>query len=175
MPAAVSLYTARLKLRPLERGDAVALFEALSDPEVMTYWDWSGATSIEEAQTFVDALLEDVACGAAHYWAILAGEVFVGSCDLSELDDYHKRGEIGFMLLRRFWRQGYAFEAMQAVIDYGVRRLGIERLSARTHAGNEASAALLAKLGFAHEGTLKGYILRDGRRRDCELFGRLAV
>ena len=171
----VTLHTARLSLRPLERTDAAALFEALSDPEVMAHWDWAGAASINEAQEFVDALLDDVAAGAAQYWAIMAGETFVGSCDLSEIDSYHKRGEIGFMLLRRHWGQGYASEAMRAVVDYGVRRLGAERLSARTHAGNAASVALLTKLGFVHEGTLKGYVLRDGRRRDCELFGRVFV
>ena len=32
---------------------------------------------------------------------------------------------------------------------------------------------LLEKLGFRHEGLLRGYVDRDGERRDCLLFGLL--
>lgn len=165
-----TLTTPRLTLRPLARTDAAALYEALGDPEVMAFWDWSGATSMAEAQSFVDALCgEEASC----YWAIVLSGAVIGTCDLSEIDDYHKRADVGFMLIRRHWNTGYAFEAMRAAIEYGARQLKLKRLSARTHAGNAVSAALLAKLGFAHEGTLKGFILRDGRRRDCEMFGRV--
>jgi ribosomal-protein-alanine N-acetyltransferase len=160
-------------LRPLERSDAAAMFEALNDPQVMNYWDWPGAQSMEEAQAFVDSLCDEVDQGQSIYWAICLGLDLIGTCDLSEIDDHHKRADVGFMVIRRHWNKGYAFEAMQAVIGYGARQLKLERLSARTHSGNAASAALLAKLGFAQEGTLKGFILRDGRRRDCALFGRL--
>ena len=49
--------------------------------------------------------------------------------------------------------------------------MGIERFSARTHAVNERSAVLLKRLGFVLEGTLRGYVKRDGIRRDCWFFG----
>jgi RimJ/RimL family protein N-acetyltransferase len=51
--------------------------------------------------------------------------------------------------------------------------LGLERLWARFHAGNEASRRLLERLGFAYEGTLRSHIVRDGERRDCLIYGRL--
>ena len=57
---------------------------------------------------------------------------------------------------------------------YGFEELGLERLWARFHAGNEGSRRLLETLGFAHEGTLRGHVLRDGERRDCLLYGRFA-
>jgi ribosomal-protein-alanine N-acetyltransferase len=50
---------------------------------------------------------------------------------------------------------------------------GLRRLLARTHLGNRRSEALLEKLGFQEEGLLRGYVLRDGERRDCRLFGLL--
>jgi RimJ/RimL family protein N-acetyltransferase len=51
--------------------------------------------------------------------------------------------------------------------------MGLARLWARFHAGNEASRRLLERLGFTYEGTLRRHILRDGERRDCILYGRL--
>ena len=65
------------------------------------------------------------------------------------------------------------FEAMHVVIEYAVTSMGIERLTARAHTGNERSAVLLKRLGFALEATLRGYVMRDGIRRDCWFFGCL--
>jgi [ribosomal protein S5]-alanine N-acetyltransferase len=56
------------------------------------------------------------------------------------------------MVAREYWGKGYAFAAIQTVIEYAVRSMGIERFSARTHAGNERSAVLLKCLGFVLEG-----------------------
>ncbi|MDB5493730.1 MAG: acetyltransferase, family, partial [Phenylobacterium sp.] len=84
----------------------------------------------------------------------------------------HKRAEVGFMLGRQTWGQGYALEAMRAVIAFAASA-GLRRLTARTHLGNRRSESLLEKLGFEAEGRLRGHVLRDGERRDCQLFGLL--
>ena len=97
----------------------------------------------------------------------------IGECDLSDIDLHHKRAEVGFLFRREAWGQGYAHEAMARVIRYGFDDMELERLSARFHAGNAASRRLLEKLGFAYEGTLRGHVVREGARRDCELYGRM--
>jgi [ribosomal protein S5]-alanine N-acetyltransferase len=165
--------TARLHLRPLRQSDDAVLFPFMSDPEVMRYWDWPEHDSPTITTAYVAVLLEEVAAGKAHYWAICLGPEghVIGTCDLSEIDEHHRRAEVGFMVAREYWGKGYAFEAMQAVVEYAVRSMGIERFSARTHAGNERSAVLLRRLGFVLEGTLRGYVKRDGIRCDCWLFG----
>src|SRR6185312_11563472 len=83
-----------------------------------------------------------------------------------------KRAEVGFMLSREAWGQGYALEAMRAVLSYAGAQ-GLRRLLARTHLGNRRSDSLLEELGFEEEGLLRGHVLRDGERRDCRLFGLL--
>ena len=172
---APEISTKRLFLRPLRQSDDAALFAAVtSDPKVMQYWDWPEHDSIEITTAFVAAELEETAGGTACYWAICLephGDA-IGTCDLSEIDEHHKRAEVGFMIARKYWGGGIAFEAMLAVLEFGKNALGIERFSARTHAGNDRSAALLKRLGFQLEGTLKGYIVREGVRRDCWIFGR---
>jgi ribosomal-protein-alanine N-acetyltransferase len=154
------LSTARLYLRPLRQSDDAALFSFTSDPEVMRFWDWPEHGSPTITTAFVAALLEEVAAGKAQYWAICLGREghVIGTCDLSEIDEHHRRAEVGFMVAHEYWGKGYAFEAMQTVIEYAVRSEGIERFSARTHAGNERSAVLLRRLGFVLEGTLRGEV-----------------
>src|SRR5579885_3699421 len=166
-----ALRTERLILRPLAREDAGAMYDALCDAQVMAYWDWPGAQSLEDAEGFVGAHCDEVARGSAHFRSICRDGAVIGTCDLREVDDHRKRAEVGFMLIRRHWRQGYAREAMGAVIPYAFEVLGLARLSARIHAGNAGSARLLTGLGFRREGRLSGFVLRAGKRRDCEMYG----
>ena len=171
---AMILETERLSLRPLEAADAELLFPILSDPEVMAHWDVPEIDDPDVVREVVEGQVADVRAGRALHWTIwtLDEAEFLGACDLSDIDRRHKRAEIGFMLGRGAWGQGYALEAMRAVIAFAASS-GFRRLSARTHLGNLRSDALLEKLGFHEEGLLRGHVLRDGDRRDCRLFGLL--
>jgi RimJ/RimL family protein N-acetyltransferase len=80
---------------------------------------------------------------------------------------------VGFLFSRAYWGNGYAREAMQAIVDFATEDLRIARLWARFHTGNAASQRLLERLGFSREGTLRGHILRDSARRDCEIYARM--
>ncbi|MDO8379621.1 GNAT family N-acetyltransferase [Phenylobacterium sp.] len=168
------LETERLNLRPLEVSDADLLFPLMNDAEVMAHWDVPEIDDPDLVRVIVAGQVEDMAAGRALYWAMrtLRGDEFLGCCDLSDIERRHKRAEVGFMLGRGAWGQGYAVEAMRAVIAYAAST-GLRRLTARTHLGNRRSDALLEKLGFKEEGLLRGHVLRDGDRRDCRLFGLL--
>lgn len=168
------LETERLRLTPLVEADAAELFPLMSDAAVMAHWDVAEIDDPDLVQSIVTSQVQDMAAGKAIHWSMraLADGAFLGVCDLSEIDAWHKRAEVGFMLGRSAWGQGYAYEAMQAVLAEAAA-MGLRRLAARTHLGNRRSDALLEKLGFAEEGLLRGFVERDGERRDCRLFGLL--
>jgi ribosomal-protein-alanine N-acetyltransferase len=169
----MSLRTPHLSLRPLSEADAAAVHELRREPAVMAYWD-SPPDLAPNADVFAWHLSE-IAEGRACYWIVereVDGEV-VGLCDISEIDRRHRRAEVGYMLAEPFWGQGYGSEAMAAVVEHARGELDLKRLTARVHLGNVASIALLKKLGFEQEGILRGFVERDGARRDCALFGLL--
>ena len=168
------LETERLQLRPLELADADKLFPLLNDPEVMAHWDVPEIDDPDLGRAIVEGQVNDAASGRAFHWTIrtLGGGEFIGACDLSDIDRWHKRAEVGFLLGRGAWGRGYAVEAMRSVIAFAAA-MGVRRLAARTHLGNKRSDALLEKLGFEQEGLLRGHVLRDGEHRDCRLFGLL--
>jgi ribosomal-protein-alanine N-acetyltransferase len=169
-----SFETERLRLQPLTHDDAILLFPLMGDPEVMAYWDVPEVDDPDLVTAIVDSQVEAMGRAKALYWAMrtLADDAFIGSCDLTEIDRWHKRAEIGFLVGREAWGEGYAMEAMQAVVAYAARS-GLRKLTARTHLGNRRSEVLLEKLGFKQEGLLRGHILRDAERRDCLVFGLL--
>jgi len=56
--------------------------------------------------------------------------------------------ELGYMLISEAQGQGYAKEALLALIEYAVGELGYQAITARVAEGNLASVALLKKFGF---------------------------
>jgi ribosomal-protein-alanine N-acetyltransferase len=168
------LETERLSLQPLTEADSAHVFPLMDDPEVMAYWDAPDIDDPDVVAEMVRAQVADMAAGRALYWSIRAidDQAFLGCCDLTEIDRRHKRAEVGFMLGRGGWGEGYALESMQALVSYAATS-GLRKLTARTHLGERRAETLLEQLGFKEEGLLRGHVLRDGERRDCRLFGLL--
>jgi ribosomal-protein-alanine N-acetyltransferase len=168
------LETARLRLEPLAPSDAGCVFPLMDDPEVMAYWDSPEIDDPDVIAGMVRAQVDDMSAGRAIYWAMrrLADGGFVGCCDLSEIDLRHRRAELRFMLSPDAWNEGYALEAMRAVVTHAPGA-GLRRLTARSHLGNRRFEDVLQMLGFKEEGLLRGHTLKDGERRDCRLFGLL--
>ena len=96
------LETERLSLRPLAARDAERRFRLLNDPEVMVHWDVPEIDDPDLCRVIVEGQVAEADAGKAMHWTIhaLAGDEFLGACDLSEIDRWHKRAEIGFMLGR---------------------------------------------------------------------------
>ena len=168
------LETARLTLTPVTHDDADLIFPIMADPEVMAHMDVGALDDADIALAFVENQVGEMEKDEAFYWSVRrsADGGYLGSVDLSDIDWRHHRAEVGFIMGRPAWGQGYAYEAMQAVMGYAATQ-GLKRLWARTHVGNNASEKLLQKLGFEQEGYLKGHVDRDGDRRDCRLWGLL--
>jgi ribosomal-protein-alanine N-acetyltransferase len=81
---------------------------------------------------------------------------------------------LGYWIGEPYARQGYMAEAMDLVMRFAFRELGLHRLEAACLASNEASQALLKRLGFREEGMGRGYLRIAGEWRDHLLFALLA-
>jgi ribosomal-protein-alanine N-acetyltransferase len=169
----MTITTERLTLRPLAPSDTDAIFTMMSDPQTMRFWDWPAFTERETVAEIVAAQIADMREGRALYWAVALSPdgPAIGSCDFSEIDRHHRRAEVGFLFSRDHWGNGYASEAMAAIVARAFDRLELRRLWARFHTRNEASRRLLERLGFSHEGTLRAHVLREGVGRDCAIYG----
>lgn len=60
-------------------------------------------------------------------------------------------GELGWIISKRYWRKGFAFEATKAVMKFAVEELGLDTLTAECDERNEPSYRLMEKLGFVLE------------------------
>lgn len=57
--------------------------------------------------------------------------------------------EIGIEINPNLWRQGFAREALSALIDFGISKLSVKTFWAYTARSNRAAQALVEEFGFA--------------------------
>lgn len=170
-----NLDAASLRLRPLERSDAEALYAIHSDPEVMKYSTIRPRSSVEQAHELVESSLAAMRAGRHLCFGIVpisAGRV-VGTCTLFHIYKASRRAEVGFVLGKRFWGRGYMTEALSALLDYGFSTLDMNRVEADTDPRNLAAARLLERLGFIKEGLLRERWIVDGAKSDSAMDGLL--
>ena len=83
-------------------------------------------------------------------------------------------GTLGYWIGEAYARQGLMTEALSLVLAFAFRELGLHRIEAACLVSNDASQALLRRLGFQEEGMARQYLRIAGEWRDHVLFARLS-
>lgn len=78
---------------------------------------------------------------------------------------------IGYWVEQEVNGRGVATAALALGLDHAFGPVGLHRVEATVRPENEASQAVLRKVGFREEGLLKRYLDVDGQWRDHKLVG----
>lgn len=169
MSAPERLETRRLVIRKPVPADAQRMFARYSaDAEVTKYLGWPGHQRVEQAETFIrasDSLWRR--CPAGPYVIESRGGELLGSTGL--LFERETVASTGYVLARDAWGQGYATEALTAMVETA-QTLGVTRLYALCHPAHAASLRVLEKCGFALEERLPAFEfpnLEGGQQAEC--------
>jgi len=82
-------------------------------------------------------------------------------------------GTLGYWVGKKYIRQGFMREAIQALVYYAFSSLDLSRLEAACLPENAASRAVLEKSGFKYEGVAQSYLQINGRWRNHVLYASL--
>ena len=162
--------TQRMTLRPPALKDAEAIFNNYAKDRLVTrYLHWETHESIEQTRKFIRRCISVWQAGTAFPWALClkdTGEI-VGMIEL-RIEEH--RADLGYVLSREFWEQGYATEAAQLVVEWAIAQPEIFRVWAVCDVDNHASARVLEKIGMQREGVLRRWLYHpnvDKHPRDC--------
>lgn len=168
------LDTTRLRLRKLAMDDAPDIFEYASDPRVTRYLRFSEHKSLADSRAFLMRTLQSYQSGADLLWGIelkSAGRI-IGGCRLN-CNFSHYGAEVGYVLSRQHWGQGFASEAVLAIASFAFTRTELHRMEARCMTEHLASARVLEKCGFRFEGILRECELIKGKFTDLKIYSLL--
>jgi RimJ/RimL family protein N-acetyltransferase len=153
--AGAAIETERLLLRPWRESDLDDLHAMRSLPDVVRYL-YGEAHSRERSEEMLAESLTWTRVAAEGDCLSLAAERredgrVIGDLSLWLRSAEHLQGEIGFVFHPDAQGQGYAREAATAVLEIAFGELGLHRVFGRTDGRNDASAALMRRLGMRQE------------------------
>jgi RimJ/RimL family protein N-acetyltransferase len=161
--------TRRLTLRPYSLNDYPAWAHAyLSVLPRKSKHDWIPSQKLpvnrREFARIVRRHQRLAKADRTYVWAIFdrkSGEL-LGHVDISVIS----RGalqfaNLGYRILNRHWRKGYASEALTTMIPATLRELRLNRLEAVIDLDNRPSIALARSVGLNREGVRRSYYYQD--------------
>ena len=168
----LELETDRLLLRPFANNDWEMALETFMDPEVMKFVADVGSEEAlaEEMKTAI----RRGAGGRIGVWCVLQRETGekLGTAillplpieeddtdwSLLQVDRYPDADiEVGFILKRSAWGNGYATEACRRLIQFAFEETELDEIVAVTDPRNAASQKVLRKCGLRDEGLRRAY------------------
>jgi RimJ/RimL family protein N-acetyltransferase len=159
-----NIATKLLKLRQFKKSDLDALLAYRNDPEVSRYQGWGSSYSSAQANEFISEMVSRVPGNTG--WTQIAIELkssgaTIGDVAINTLEFEPRSAMIGYTLAREHWGQGYALEAVTALLKHCFENLNMHRIRANCDTRNESSWRLLEKIGFRREAHFVESYLED--------------
>ncbi len=170
MKPPILIDTPRLRLRLPEIADAQAIFDQYAqDAEVARYLIWQPHKSMQETIQFLKRVLASWQEGRCFSWVITRKSDYQLIGMIALRIEEHK-ANLGYLLARAYWGQGYMTEATQALVKLALAQPEIYRVWAVCDTENRASARVLEKAGMSCEGVLRRWLIHpnlSAEPRDC--------
>ena len=170
------ILTERLRLRCLLPSDADTMFAYRSHPDIMRYQSWE-PQSIQEVASLIDRISKVEFNTIGWYQIGIArqsGGNLIGDCGIHILETDPRIAEIGITIAPASQSNGYATEALQAVLSLLFGELCKHRVFASVDPCNLPSMTLMKRIGMRKEGQFVQSLWFKDRWVDDVVFAMLA-
>jgi RimJ/RimL family protein N-acetyltransferase len=155
-----SFETRRLVIRSPMHGDGAelnaAIVESLEQLRPWAHWAQKPPTVEESEELSRRGRIAFLKRSELPLHLLLKGtSTIIGAGTLHQVDWSVPKFEIGLWCRTRFTGQGYATEAVSAIVDFAFQYLEAQRIEARCSVDNERSIKVARRTGFRFEGELR--------------------
>ena len=167
--------TPRLTMRLIEKSDLPDLFAVNGNEEVIRYTPHPAWKTPADGEAWFERVMKNRASGEAIQFVIVLRETgrVIGIMVIFKFEEPTGQAEIGYSIAKEFWGKGLVTEALKAFVDFAFEKMGLKRLEGLLDPRNEASAKVLLKVGFKHEGHQRRNFHAKGETSDTGLYGLL--
>ena len=159
--------TDRMIIRDFNSDDAKDLHEILGDAETMQYCE--PPYDFPKTRKFLEEFC--IAKKGAFAATIKDNNKMIGYILFNQWEE--SIYEIGWIFNKKYWRQGYAYEACSELMRYGFQGMNIRKIVAET-IDTQKSVQLMEKLGMKLEEIQKGQTKDNfGNYADLYLYGKM--
>lgn len=163
--------TDRLTIVPMQMKYLYSAHEYASDLENTTYMLNLPNDSLEETKGFIIYAEEEWKKDNPTFFecAIIMDNKHIGGISLYPEKRDPFTAELGWIVNKKYWRQGICTEAAEALIEYATKAYGINRFIAHCDSENIASRAVMEKIGMIKVDEYGGRYNKQSteERREC--------
>ena len=167
-----TIETERLILRKLEISDLEQVYNNwCSDPKVSKYVTWDMHENIEQTKEYIKFKLGLYEKDYRFDWVVVIKETneVIGEIDAVKQSLNYNLVELGYCYGSKYWNNGYATEALSAVIKYLKEVALVEKVTACHISTNPASGRVMQKAGMNYDATLKEYVVDKNTKERADL------
>jgi RimJ/RimL family protein N-acetyltransferase len=153
----MELYTQRLILRQYTKDDKETLIKLLNDKEVSK---WTERIPFPYTEKHANWWI-DKGSKTRYVFAVTSNKnsALIGNVNITA------KGEIGCWIGRKYWKQGFATEAISRMKKFGFEELKLGKIWAATREENKAPMRVLEKNGFSRVKDRPYYVEGVGNTR----------
>ena len=174
---AVMIAGPRVSLRDFRPDDLEAVAAYASDPAVTAYLVWRPHASRQDTENWLKATVEQAATDPRRHFELAVVEnrsgALIGGARVTVRNRDHRVGDLGYVLRRSVWGQGFGTEVARLLVQLGFSRLALHRIEATCDPDNTASRRVLENVGMQREGYARENFWVRGTWRDSLLFAIL--
>ncbi|WP_214843030.1 GNAT family N-acetyltransferase [Exiguobacterium sp. s150] len=168
----------QLQLRMFTIDDAEALFQLTmaSKPYLREWLGWLDyIETVDDSRQNIEGRIKGLmeTGGYPKSFAIVYQGELAGTIGFNDINRGIKCGTVGYWLGQDFQGKGIMSQALETLIEYGFRDLGLNKIEIRVATGNVKSRALPEGLGFKQEGVLRDAEWLYDRYVDPVVYGLL--
>jgi|HubBroStandDraft_6_1064221.scaffolds.fasta_scaffold29702_3 ribosomal-protein-serine acetyltransferase len=163
-------------LRLLEDSDTVELHALIeANRAYLSRWmPWASHQSLGDTSAFIAGARRQVAENDGLQAAVVFAGRLVGVVGFHSVDWPHRKTSLGYWLGEAYQGHGTMTRAVRALVDHALGTWQLHRVEARVAPENLRSRAVLERVGFRCEGTLRQAELVGGRFLDNVVYAVLA-
>lgn len=164
----MALIGKKVRLRLFRLQDADKLWDSVHNP----YFNRLTGTHATFTRNMIDRYIEnqvnaDDDSRASFIIEPLENTRAVGEVVINDIDHDNHSGNIRISLFSEDdLNKGYGTEAMQLMVDYGFRELGLHRIALGVYDFNPRAIHVYEKMGFKREGVMRDSLYWDGEYID---------
>ena len=157
-----TIKTDRLVLRRFKESDAKEIYEGYVNQEGFLYYANKEKITLQEEINSLKGIDEKYNNLEYYNWLITLNDKIIGAINL-KVDNYNESVEFNYAVDERYKSNGYMTEALNAVKDYCLNEIKVNRIFGGCEINNIASKRVMEKCNFKYEGILRNHLkLRDG-------------
>ena len=163
-------------LRLLEDSDADELYTLIdANRAYLSRWmPWASAQSIDETVEFIRATRRQLHENNGFQTAILLEDSIIGVIGFHAVNWEHRTTSLGYWLAEEHQGKGTMTQAVRALVSHALGAWQLPRVEVRVAPNNVRSRAVVERLGFREEGTLRQAERIGDRYLDSVVYAMLA-